>query len=245
MASKRKSKKSVSKIPPKTAERIIAVSLQHPELGARRLVPLLKKKRISLSAATIQSVLRREGLQNREKRLAKIKKKTRKPRSTSKKPSTKITDKVAGRIVEIALKNPELGARRLVPLLKKKRISVSATAIQSILRREGLQSREKRLAQIKKRAKKTPKPKPPPKKPATRITDELAERIVEVSLQNPDFGAGRLVPLLEKERTLLSSSAVYRILKRHGLQTREKRLVKAAESVAVPAIIPKTFPKKM
>ena len=91
----------------------------------------------------------------------------------------------------------------------------------------------------------SPKPKPPPKKPATRITDELAERIVEVSLQNPDFGAGRLVPLLEKERTLLSSSAVYRILKRHGLQTREKRLVKAAESVAVPAIIPKTFPKKI
>jgi hypothetical protein len=53
MASKRKSKKSVSKIPPKTAERVVAISLQHPELGAVRLVPLLKKQRISVSAAIV------------------------------------------------------------------------------------------------------------------------------------------------------------------------------------------------
>ncbi len=245
MASKRTSKKSISKIPPKTAERIVAISLQHPELGARRLGPLLKKKRISVSAATIQRILRREGLQSREKRLAKIKKQARKPKSPPKKPSARIPDKVAERIVEISLKNPEWGARRLVPLLKKKRISVSATTIQSILRREGLQRREKRLARIKKSAKKARKPKSPPKKPATKITDEVAERICKISLQNPDLTAKRLGLLLKKQGILASSSVVYRILKRRELHTREKRLAKAAETTAEPVIIPKTFRKKI
>jgi type II secretion system protein C len=245
MASKHTSKKSISKIPPQTAERIVATSLKYPELGAWRLVPLLKKKRISVSAATVQNILRREGLQNREKRLAKIKKQIRKPKSTPKKPSTKITDKAAKRIVEVSLTNPELGARRLVPLLKRKRISVSAAAIQSILRREGLQNREKRLAQIKKHPKKTPKPKPSPKKPAPRITDDAAERICEISLQNPDLGAKSLVPLLKEKGISVSSSAVYRILKHYGLQTRAKRYAKAAEITSQPVIIPKTFPEKI
>ena len=242
MASKRTSKKSISKIPPKTAERIVAISLQHPELGARRLVPLLKRKRISVSAAAIQSVLRREGLQSREKRLAKIKKQAPKPKSAPKKPSAKITDKAAARIVEVSLQNPELGARRLVPLLKKKRISVSAAAIQSVLRREGLQSREKRLAKIKKQA---PKPKSAPKKPSAKITDDAAERICEISLQNPDLGAKSLAPLLKEKGISVSSSAVYRILKHYGLQTRAKRYVKAAEITSEPVIIPKTFPEKI
>jgi len=245
MASKLKSKKPASTIPPKTAGRVVAVSLEHPELGARRLVPLLKKKRISVSVATVQSILRREGLQNREKRLAKIKKQARKPKSAPKKSPARTPDKVAERIVEVSLQNPELGARRLVPLLKKQRISVSASTIQSILRRQGLQTSEKRLAQIKKRAKKTRRPKPPPKKPATRITDDAAERVCEISLQNPDLGAKRLAPLLKEQGISVSSSAVYRILKHYELQTLAKRYAKAAEISSEPVIIPNTFPEKI
>jgi type II secretion system protein C len=245
MASKRKSKKSVSKIPPKTAERVVAISLQHPELGAVRLVPLLKKQRISVSAAIVQSILRREGLQNREKRLAKLKKQTRKPKSTPKKPPARVPDNVADRIVEVSLKNPELGAVRLVPLLKKKRISVSASTIQSILRRQGLQTSEKRLAQVKKRAKKARKPKEPPKKALPKITDDVAERICEISLQNPDLGAKRLAPLLKEKGISVSSSAVYRILRHYDLHTLAKRYTKAAEITSEPVIIPKTFPEKI
>ena len=245
MASKQTSKKSILKIPPKTEERIVAISLKYPELGARRLVPELKKKRISVSATTIQSILRRHGLQNREKRLAKIKQQVQKPKSLPKKSSAKTPDKIAERIVELSLKYPEHGARRLVAELQKKKIFVSASTVYAILKRRGLQTRDRRLARIKKRTKKSRKPKSPPKKPAPKISDEVAEHICEISLQNPDLGAGRLVPLLEKEGIFLSSSAVYRILKRHGLQTREKRLAKAAESVAEPAIIPRAFPEKI
>jgi general secretion pathway protein C len=245
MASKRTSKKSISKIPPKTAERIVAISLRHPELGARRLVPLLKKKRISVSAATIQSILRRQGLQSREKRLAKIKKQARKRKPLPRKPTVKIPDKIAGRIVELSLKNPELGARRLVAELEKKKIVVSASTVYTILKRNGLQTRIRRLAMLEKRSKKTRKPKTPTKKPATKITDDVAERIVEISLQNHDLGAKRLVPILKKQGILLSSSAVYRILKRRGLQTSEKRLAKATETIAEPVFIPKTFPEKI
>jgi type II secretion system protein C len=245
MGSKQTSKKSISKIPPKTEERIIAISLKYPELGARRLVPELKKKRISVSATTIQSILRRQGLQNREKRLAKIKQQVQKPKSLPKKSSAKTPHKIAERIVELSLKYPEHGARRLVAELQKKKIVVSASTVYAILKRRGLQTRDKRLTQIKKRTKKSRKPKLPPKKPSPKITDEVAEHIYEISLQNTDLGAGRLVPLLEKEGIFLSSSAVYRILKRHGLQTREKRMAKAAENVADPAIIPKAFPEKI
>jgi len=85
----------------------------------------------------------------------------------------------------------------LVPLLKKKRISVSAAGIQRILRREGLQSREKRLAKLKKRSSKVRKTKSQPKKHATEITDEVGEHIVEISLQNPELGTKGLAPLLE------------------------------------------------
>jgi general secretion pathway protein C len=248
MASKRTSKKSISKIPPKTAERIVAVSLQHPELGARRLVPLLKKKRISVSAAAIQRILRRQGLQSREKRLAQIKKqvqKARKPKSPPKKSATQITDEVAERIVAISLQNPDFGAQRLLPLLKNEKIRVPASTVYAVLKRHGLQSRAMRVAKLEERAKVARKPKSPSKKAAVPISDEAAERICELCLQNPDLGAKRLVPLLKKDGVIASSSAVYRILKRRGLQTREKRLARAAESVAQLVIIPKTFPEKI
>ena len=226
MASKRTSKKSFSKIPPKTAERIVAISLQYPELGARRLVPLLKKQRISVSASTIQSILRRQGLQNSEKRLEQIKKRAKKaskPKSPPKKTSPKITDEVAERICEISLQNPDLGAKRLVPLLKKQGIFASSSAAYRILKRRELQTREKRLA---KAAESSAEPVIIPKTFPEKIPPEVEDRIVEISLQNPEYGARRLRPLLQQEEILVSASAVYGILKRNNLENRQKRLLK-------------------
>jgi type II secretion system protein C len=221
MASKHTSKKSISKIPPKTADRIIEISLQYPELGARRLVPLLKKKRISVSATTIQRILRRQGIESRKKRLAKIKKQARKPKSAPKKWATQITDDVAEHIVAISLQNPDFGAGRLVPLLKKEGIFSSSSVIYRVLKRRGLQTREKRLAKAKETI---TEPVIIPKTFPEKIPSEVEDRIVELSLQNPDYGARRLEPLLHQEEILISASAVYRILKRNNLENRQKRL---------------------
>jgi hypothetical protein len=38
------------------------------------------------------------------------------------------------------------------------------------------------------------------KKAASRISKKVEDRIAELALKNPDFGARRLVPLLNKER---------------------------------------------
>ena len=78
------------------------------------------------------------------------------------------------------------------------------------------------------------------KKTATEITDTVEVRIVEVSLQNPDHGASRLVPLLEQEGIMVTTSAVYTILKRNNLQNRTLRLARlkelgAAEILPEPA----------
>jgi len=245
MASNHKSKKSVSKIPPKTAGYVVAVSLQHPELGARRLVPLLKKKRIPVSATSIQSILRREGLQNREKRLAKLKKQAQKPKSPPKKPETQITDKVTDRIVAISLQNPDFGAQRLLPILKKEKIRIPASTVYAALKRHGLQSRAARMAKLEEQSKAARKPESPPKRALPKITDEVAGRICEISLQNPDLGAKRLAPLLKEKGISVSSSAVYRILKHYQLQTLAKRYAKVAEITSEPVIIPKTFPEKI
>jgi general secretion pathway protein C len=64
------------------------------------------------------------------------------------------------------------------------------------------------------------------KKIAAQITDSLEQRIVEVSLQNPDFGSRRLVALLEQEGITVTTSAVHAILKRNDLHTKYKRLSK-------------------
>jgi general secretion pathway protein C len=245
MASKRARQKAPAKIPPKTAERIVAIALQNPELGARRLVPLLKKKRISVSATSVQNILRRNGLQTRALRLAKSKKKIRRPKSPPKKSVVRITDAVAARIVDISQQNPDLGARRLLPLLKKEKIRVPASTVYSILKRHGLQSRSRRLAERDKRFKKAHRPKAGPKKSATKIRDQIAGRICEIALRNPDLGPKRLVPLLEEQGIFAASSAVYRFLKRNGLQTRQRRLDKAAETTAQPVIFPKKFPDKI
>ena len=62
------------------------------------------------------------------------------------------------------------------------------------------------------------------RKTASRVSKKVEERMVELSLQNPDYGARRLAGLLGEEGTIISSSAVYALLKRHGLQTRVLRL---------------------
>jgi type II secretion system protein C len=77
------------------------------------------------------------------------------------------------------------------------------------------------------------------KKTAGRIHDAVEARVVELSLQNPEFGAKRLLPLLEQEDIDVSISSVYNILKRHGLQNCEKRLARIKEEQAVEALAPR------
>ena len=64
------------------------------------------------------------------------------------------------------------------------------------------------------------------------------KRIVELSYQNPELGAKRLLPLLKNEEIDVSSSSVYRILKRHGLQTRTLRISKIEERCLAEAPSP-------
>jgi general secretion pathway protein C len=66
-------------------------------------------------------------------------------------------------------------------------------------------------------------------KTATKITQSVEARIVELSLKHPDFGGGRLVPLLEQEGITVTTSAVYTILKRNNLQNKALRLAKLEE----------------
>ena len=157
---------------------------------------------------------------------------------TPKKRAPKISDRVEARIVALSLQNPDFGAGRLGPLLKKKKIRVTSSQIYTILRRNGLSSREKRLAKLAE----APRSKPvrAAKKKPTGITDDVVERIVLVSLQHPDYGAQRLLPLLEKEAIRLTASAVYRVLKRNGLQNRDKRLARSQAQQAVQASPPET-----
>jgi general secretion pathway protein C len=65
-----------------------------------------------------------------------------------------------------------------------------------------------------------------PTKDDTPITGSVEERIVKVSLQHPDYGTRLLAALLAEEGISLTSSAVYTVLKHHGLQTRSLRLTK-------------------
>jgi general secretion pathway protein C len=76
------------------------------------------------------------------------------------------------------------------------------------------------------------------KRAASRIPDNIEKRVAVVSLANPAWGARRLVPVLEKEGIQLTTSAVYTILKRHGLQNRSKRL--AAIEARSPVESPQT-----
>jgi general secretion pathway protein C len=159
--------------------------------------------------------------------------------NVKKRGSTKIAQSVKTRIIELSLQNPEFGAKGLLPLLNSDDIDVSASTVYSILKHNNLQTRSKRLAKLAERSRK--KPASAGKKRYAKITDEVAERIVQVSLQNPDFGARRLTPLLQKEEIFVSASAVYRILKRNSLGNRQKRLLKleaqlTPETLAAPKV---------
>ena len=101
-----------------------------------------------------------------------------------------------------------------------------------------MQTRAKRLEKLKK---KTAKTTPAPKKKPARILPEVEEQIIEVSLQHPDYGARRLVPLLEEDGIRVTAPAVYRLLKRNGLQNRDKRLARSQAQQAVEALPPETF----
>ncbi len=226
MAPKRAPKKVPAKIPPKTAERIVAIALQHPELGARRLVPLLKKERITASATSVQSILRRHNLQTRALRLAKVKTRRRKPKAKQKKPATHITSGLADRIIKLSLKNPELGAKRLVPLLEEQEIMASSSAVYRVLKRNGLQTRRRRLD---KAADAAAQPVIFPQKFPDKIPPEVEDRIVELSLDNPDLGARRLMGFLQQEEIFVSTTSVYKILKRNDIENRPKRLLKLKE----------------
>ena len=67
------------------------------------------------------------------------------------------------------------------------------------------------------------------KRMGCKIPAEVEKRIVELSYQNPEFGAKRLLPLLKLEEIDVSSSSIYRVLKRHGLQTRILRASKIGD----------------
>ena len=146
---------------------------------------------------------------------------------TTNKTASRISKKVEDRIVGLSLQNPDFGAQRLVSLMKQKKISVSSSQIYGVLKRHDLQTREKRLSKLAQQAPK--KAKSTPGKPSSQISDEIAEQIVAVSLQNPDFGAKRLMLLLKDSGIDVSVSRVYSILKLRGLQTRALRLAKLDE----------------
>jgi type II secretion system protein C len=116
------------------------------------------------------------------------------------------------------------------------------------LKRRELQTREKRLA---KAAETTAEPVIIPKTFPEKIPPEVEDRIVELSLQNPGYGARRLGSLLQQEEILVSASAVYKILKRNSLENRQKRLLKlkarqALEAPPVPeAESPESVPEQL
>ena len=65
--------------------------------------------------------------------------------------------------------------------------------------------------------------------------------IVELSLENPEFGAVRILPLLKQKDINVSASTVYRILKRNGLQNRTKRLARIEAQQAVDTPTPESI----
>jgi len=224
MARAKTTKKAAAKITEKAEARIVELSLQNPDFGAKRLVSQLKQNKIRVSQSQIYSILKRHGLQTREKRLARIGEKIpQKATSKPAKPATEITGETEEQIVAASLQNPDFGAKRLLPLLLESGIDVSSSKVYQILKHRGLQTRKLRQARLEeqRRAEETP---PPEKAPAaTDLTPEIEDRIVGLALQNPDQGPRRLAGLLAAEGIVIASSAIYSLLKRHGLQTRELR----------------------
>ncbi len=72
MAKSNTGKRIASRIPSIVKARIVQLALQHPDFGPKRLLPLLNKENINVSASSIYNVLKHHGLQNREKRYARL-----------------------------------------------------------------------------------------------------------------------------------------------------------------------------
>jgi len=144
-----------------------------------------------------------------------------------KKKAATISSKSEKRIVALSLKNPDFGARRLFLLLKKTDIDISQSKIYTILKRNGLKTRELRMAKIEEQ--KAESRSSPRRKKSSFITEAEEAQIVETALEHPDFGARRLAGLLSEEGIIISGSGIYTILKRHGLQNRALRLSKIEE----------------
>lgn len=68
---------------------------------------------------------------------------------------------------------------------------------------------------------------------ASGIPDTIEKRIVDLSLQYPDFRGVRLFQLLKQEDINTTVPTVYTILKRHGLQSREERFARSQVKQAV------------
>jgi len=142
-------KKAASRISKKVEDRIVELSLQNPDFGARRLVPLLKDSKIDVSTSKVYSILKRRGLQTRTLRLAKLDEMGRAKEAPAHETApTTITPEIEGRIVEVSLRNPDHGARRLAGLLGGEGITISSSALYTLLKHHGLQNRSLRLERI-------------------------------------------------------------------------------------------------
>jgi type II secretion system protein C len=96
MTKKRRKKRFPVRVSDAAQQQIVALALQNPGLGPRRLVPLLEKAKVRVAPSTVYAILKRHDLQNREKRLAKLKVQARnKRKSLKKKVRLKITDAAA------------------------------------------------------------------------------------------------------------------------------------------------------
>jgi type II secretion system protein C len=72
MAKKEKTNKIASKVPHWVEAFVVHLSLQHPDYGPRRLVPLLEKEGVTVTASTVYTILKRNNLQNKSLRLSKL-----------------------------------------------------------------------------------------------------------------------------------------------------------------------------
>jgi len=72
MARKEKSKKNATDISPGVEERVVQVSLKHPDYGSSRLATLLEQEGILLTSSAVYSIQKRKGLHNRSMRLSKL-----------------------------------------------------------------------------------------------------------------------------------------------------------------------------
>lgn len=141
--------------------------------------------------------------------------------------NSQISNKVEKQIVDHSLKNPKLGATRLSSLLKQTKIDVSPSTVYTILKRHGLQNSKLRQATVDYLRNDAMASKL--RKNRQKITKAMETQIVEVSLQNPAYGARRLAKLLATQGIFIAPSALYNLLKRNDLQNSSLRSQKAQE----------------